>query len=136
MRIIPLLALAAQLAMSDLCPGAQQPCKSTVVGDLRIEHFDSKIYGRPMTVRIWLPHGYGDSVNATRKYPTLYLLDGQGAFDECTAFHGEHEWQVDETVTRLIDEHKIPSIIVVGIGSTEHTSTLRIESLSALALPN
>jgi len=127
MKIIPLLALAAQLAISDLCL-AQQPCKSTVVGDLRIEHFDSKIYGRPMTVRIWLPHGYGDSANATRKYPTLYLLDGQGAFDECTAFHGEHEGQVDETVTRLIGEHKIPPIIVVGIDSTEYTSTLRIKT--------
>jgi len=119
MKIIPLLALAAQLAISDLCL-AQQPCKSTVVGDLHIEHFVSKIYGRPITVRIWLPPGYDDSANAQHKYPTLYLLDGQGAFDECTAFKGEHEGQVDETVTRLIGEHKIPPIIVVGIDSTEH----------------
>jgi enterochelin esterase-like enzyme len=118
MRIILLLALAAQLAISVLCP-AQQPCKSTVIGDLHIDQFDSKIYGRQMTVRIWLPPGYGDSANAAHKYPVLYLFDGQTAFDECTAFHGEHELQVDETVTRLIDERKIPPIIVVGIDSTE-----------------
>lgn len=118
MRVIPFLALAAQLALPDLC-SAQQPCKSTVVGDLRIDQFDSKIYGRRMTLRIWLPPGYGDSANAAHKYPVLYLFDGQTAFDECTAFHGEHELQVDETVTRLISEVKIPPIIVVGIDSTD-----------------
>jgi len=97
---------------------AQQPCKSTVVGDLRIEHFESKMYGKTMTVRIWLPRGYTDPKNATRKYPTLYFLDGQNAFDECTAFHGEHELQIDETITRLIAENKVPPMIVVGIDST------------------
>jgi predicted alpha/beta superfamily hydrolase len=96
------LCLAAQIAIPGLCL-AQPPCKSTVVGDLRIKHFDSKIYSKPQTVRIWLPRGYGDSADAAHKYPTLYLLDGQTAFDECTAFHGEHELRVDETVTRLIE---------------------------------
>src|SRR5215471_15427453 len=101
---------------------AQSPCKSTVVGELRLKHFDSKIYGRQMTVRVWLPPGYGDPANARRKYASLYLLDGQTVFDECTAFKGEHELQVDETVTGLIDQHKIPPIIVVGIDSTERRS--------------
>ena len=32
------------------------------------------------------------------------------------SFHGEHELQVDETLT----EHKIPPMIVVGIDSTQH----------------
>jgi enterochelin esterase-like enzyme len=119
MRIIPLFALAAQLAISDLCV-AQQPCVPTVTGDLRVEQFNSKTYGRAMTVRIWLPPGYGDAANTTHKYPTLYLFDGQTAFDECTAFHNEHELKVDETVTKLINDHEIPPIIVIGIDSTEH----------------
>jgi len=101
---------------------AQQPCKSTVVGDLHIEHLESKTYGTSITVRVWLPPGYGDATNDKHRYPTLYLLDGQTAFDECTAFKGEHELQIDETVTRLIGEHKIPPIIVVGIDSTQHRS--------------
>jgi hypothetical protein len=46
------------------------------------------------------------------------MLDGQNAFDDCTAFHGEHELQIDEAVTRLISENKIPPIIVVGIDSS------------------
>ena len=118
MRLIWFGALAAQLA--GIGPGfAQQPCRSTVVGDLRIEHFESKMYRKTMTVRIWLPSGYGDVISSTRKYPTLYMLDGQNAFDECTAFEGEHELQVDEAVTRLIEEGKIPPMIVVGIDSTQ-----------------
>jgi enterochelin esterase-like enzyme len=60
---------------------------------------------------------YNDVTGATRKYPTLYLLDGQNAFDQCTAFKGEQELQVDETVTRLITEHKIAPMIVVGVDS-------------------
>jgi enterochelin esterase-like enzyme len=121
MRIAPCVAIAAQLAISGFC-FAQQPCESTVVGDLRVEHFDSKMYGRQMTVRVWLPPGYSDPANAPRKYLVLYLLDGQTLFDECTAFKGEHELQVDETVTRLIGQHKIPPIVVVGVDSTDRRS--------------
>jgi len=72
-----------------------------------------------MTVRVWLPPGYADATHDKRKYPTLYMLDGQNAFDECTAFQGEQELQIDEAVTRLIGEHKIPPMIVVGIDSTQ-----------------
>lgn len=99
---------------------AQESCKPTVVGDLQIVRFQSKMYGEWFKVRVWLPPGYKDTENAKRKYPTLYLLDGQTAFDECTAFHGEHELQIDEAVTKLIGEHAIPPMIVVGVDSTRH----------------
>ncbi len=114
MTIFLFITLAAQLSAANVA-FAEQPCKSTVVGDVRIEHFESKMYGTQMTVRVWLPIGYVDAANANRKYPTLYMFDGQTLFDECTAFHGEHELQVDETVTKLVSEQQIPPIIVVGI---------------------
>jgi enterochelin esterase-like enzyme len=95
----------------------QDSCKSTVVGDLRIEHFQSKTFGRMITVRVWLPPDYNDATQATKKFPTLYMLDGQNAFDQCTAFKGEQELRIDETVTRLIADHTIASMIVVGIDS-------------------
>ncbi len=98
---------------------AQQPCKSTVVGDLRIEHLQSKAYGTSVTLRVWLPPRYSDPSEAGTKYPTLYMLDGQNAFDDCTAFQGEHELQIDEAVTKLISERKIPPIIIVGIDSSK-----------------
>jgi enterochelin esterase-like enzyme len=99
---------------------AQQPCKSTVVGDLRITQLQSKMYQESFKVRVWLPPGYRNPENAKRKYPTLYMLDGQTVFDECTAFQGEHELRVDETITKLISDHAIPPMIVVGVDSTHH----------------
>src|SRR5215475_7727964 len=90
MRIVSLVVVSAQLTIAGFGL-AEQRCKSTVVGDLRIEQFDSKLYARSVTVRIWLPPGYSDGPSTTHKYPTLYLFDGQTAFDECTAFRGEHE---------------------------------------------
>ena len=95
----------------------QDSCKSTVVGDLRIEHLQSKTFSRMITVRVWLPPDYNDATQATKKFPTLYMLDGQNAFDQCTAFKGEQELRIDETVTRLIADHAIASMIVVGIDS-------------------
>jgi predicted alpha/beta superfamily hydrolase len=99
-------------------PGmAQLPCASTVTGDLHVEHFQSRIYQRQQTVRVWLPPGYRDAANAQRKYPVLYMLDGQTLFDNCTAFVNERELQADETATRLIAEGRIESVIIVGIDS-------------------
>ena len=117
MNTIPfIVVLAGSLIVADGRLG-QQPCNSTVVGDLRIEQFQSKIFDRTITVRVWLPPGYPDAAESTRKYPTLYMLDGQNAFDQCSAFKGEQELQIDENVTRLITEHKIAPMIVVGIDS-------------------
>lgn len=109
-----LLALAVFLNAN---PGsAQQACKSTATGDLRIEKIDSLVFPGPHTLRVWLPPGYSDAANAQRTYPVLYMLDGQNMFDACPSmFHTE--WQVDEALTRLIGEGKVEPIIVVGIDS-------------------
>ncbi|HLK97567.1 MAG TPA: alpha/beta hydrolase-fold protein, partial [Hymenobacter sp.] len=51
------------------------------------------------TRRIWvyLPNDY--EVDAVKRYPVLYLHDGQNVFDACTSFSGE--WGVDETLSQL-----------------------------------
>ena len=96
---------------------AQSPCKSSVTGDLQIDSFQSIAYRESQTLRVWLPPGYNDPANSQKKYPVLYLLDGQNAFDSCTSFDGKNEWHVDESLTRLIAENRIEHIIVVGIDS-------------------
>jgi predicted alpha/beta superfamily hydrolase len=55
--------------------------------------------------RIWLylPHGYA---SGTKKYPVIYMHDGQNLFNEATAYAGE--WGVDE----MLDSAKKQSIIV------------------------
>jgi predicted alpha/beta superfamily hydrolase len=51
------------------------------------------------TRRIWLyvPPDYATS---QRRYPVLYLHDGQNVFDEASAYAGE--WAVDETLNQLV----------------------------------
>jgi predicted alpha/beta superfamily hydrolase len=90
-------------------------CKSTVSGDLRIESFTSKIFNNTRSIRVLLPPGYDAAENRSKRYPVFYLLDGQNLFDACLSDVSHAEWQVDETVYRLVREQAIPELIVVGI---------------------
>ena len=61
-------------------------------------------------VGIWLPPGY----DADRRYPVLYMHDGQNLFDPRLTGNGEI-WDVDDAVVRLVDSGTIPPVIVVGV---------------------
>lgn len=90
-------------------------CKSTVNGDLRIHQFASRIFNNTRSIRVLLPPGYDAAENRSKRYPVLYMLDGQNLFDACLSEVSHVEWQLDETVYRLIREKAIPEMIVVGI---------------------
>jgi len=94
---------------------AKQPCTPTVVGTLETFELASKVFDYTRTVRVFLPPGYSDAANRERRYPVLYMFDGQNLFDACLAYDHVHEWQMDETVTRLAGEGKIEPLIVVGL---------------------
>jgi predicted alpha/beta superfamily hydrolase len=64
---------------------------------------------RQRTLRIYVPPGYATS---TRRYPVLYMHDGQNLFDNSTAYAGE--WGVDETLDELAKAQGL-ELIVVGI---------------------
>lgn len=64
------------------------------------------------TIYVWLPEGYSSG----KKYPVLYMHDGQMLFDSTTTWN-KQEWMLDETLGRLIQEKKVPPCIVVGIPS-------------------
>jgi len=68
------------------------------------------------TRKIWLylPEGYA---NNKKKYPVLYMQDGQNIFDNYTSGYGE--WGVDECLDSLIKNGRQPCI-VVGIESDAH----------------
>ncbi len=63
------------------------------------------------TVLVWLPPSY--NVNSSKKYPVLYLHDGQNVFTSGLSLSGE-EWKLDETVTELISQEKMKEIIMVA----------------------
>lgn len=86
----------------------------SATGDLRLHEFRSRIFQNTRFLRVWLPPGYDDAANAARRYPVLYLNDGQNLFEAATSFTGV-EWQVDETGDRLIREGVVPPMIIVGL---------------------
>jgi predicted alpha/beta superfamily hydrolase len=63
-------------------------------------------------VDVWLPPGYG--ADPARRYPVLYMHDGQNLFDPATSYGGV-DWAVDEAMTRLIAQGTVRDAIVVGI---------------------
>lgn len=75
----------------------------------RLEKFASK-YVDARNVDVWLPDGY----STKKKYTVLYMHDGQMLFDASTTWN-KQEWQVDETIGKLLKEKKIKDLIVVGI---------------------
>lgn len=93
--------------------GKAEPGKSTASGNIR-NHvgFHSTLLNNDRTLAVLLPPGYDD--NPDKRYPVLYMQDGQNLFDTATSFAGV-EWNVDETVTRMINEGKIEPIIIVAI---------------------
>ncbi len=111
-----LLCACVLFAVPPPAGAAQAACHSTVTGRLDILPLTSRIFGNTRNLRVWLPPGYGDAANAGRKYPVLYMLDGQDLFDRCTASNGV-EWRVDEILTASIQRRSVTPIIVVGIDS-------------------
>ena len=93
---------------------ASEPVRvNTVVGSLQITQVPAFGSHGARTIRVWLPPGYDGNEGQTR-FPVLYLQDGQNCFDRTTSAYGS-EWQVDETLTRLIGDGSVPPLVVVGI---------------------
>ena len=89
------------------------PREHSVLGELQIITINSKVYRNIRNLRVWLPANYFAPVNRNKRYPVLYMQDGQNLFDEATATN--HEWRFDETVQFLTGSMMIHPMIVVGI---------------------
>src|SRR5262249_6518143 len=88
----------------------------TLTGNIKYHSaFPSRILGNRRDVLVYLPRGYRRI--SRRRYPVLYLQDGQNIFDAATSFAGV-EWGVDETAQRLIREKRIEPLIIVAIANT------------------
>lgn len=88
----------------------------TLTGNIQKHpRFPSAILGNRRDVLVYLPPGYRRS--SLRRYPVLYLHDGQNLFDAATAFGGV-EWEADETAQRLVKQRLIEPVIIVGVANT------------------
>jgi len=93
----------------------------TLTGDVRYhESFASKHLGNSRTIAVYLPPGY--EKDTRRRYPVLYMHDGQNLFDASTSFIGV-EWQADEAAERMIKSGEIEPLIIVGLYNTPERMT-------------
>ncbi len=71
------------------------------------ENFFIPQLDRKRKVWVYLPPDYETS---TKRYPVIYMQDGQNLFNEQTSFSGE--WKVDETMNALFNAGDYGAIIV------------------------
>ena len=90
---------------------APAPVGRTVSGDVTIvDGFAAPELGGERRLRVYLPPGYAAS---RRRYPVLFMHDGQNLFDASSSFAGE--WEVDESLDALAREGRFEGLIVVGL---------------------
>ncbi len=81
-------------------------------GRLRLHpNFASKFLSTRRNVIVYVPPHYDES---HRRYPVLYLQDGQNLFDPATAFLGQ-DWRADITADDMIARGEIDPPIIVGV---------------------
>jgi len=89
--------------------------KREITGDFKV-HQNLDFPGlKSRDIIVWLPPGY--ETNTEKRFPVLYMHDGQNLFDPNTSFQGI-DWQVDETADSLIKNNEIDPLIIVGIYNT------------------
>lgn len=88
---------------------ASKPLVSTASVNVQVLAAAVQRMGQNKTIRLYLPPDY---TQGNKKYPVLYMMDGQNLFDVTTGSFGE--WQVDEVLDSIFQATG-KSLIVVGI---------------------
>ena len=114
------------VAMFDHGEIIQNEITPTVVGNLDVVKLTAEnlTVDKERNIRIWTPEDYNPE-DTSKKYPVLYMHDGQNLFDKVTA-SGE-EWQVDESILDLM-KNGYEGCIVVGIDNSDN----RLKELSPM----
>ena len=93
----------------------QIPIHTTVGNIQHFPDFDMPQLARKGNISVYLPPSYDQ--NSEKRYPVLYMLDGQNIFDEFTSY--SNEWKVDEILEDLVTKNELKELIVVAIPNGE-----------------
>lgn len=96
--------------------------QSTASVNVSVISIEAPQLGTTKKIWLYLPENYQAG---KKKFPVIYMHDGQNLFDAKTSYAGE--WQVDETLDSLKAQ-----VIVVGI---EHGGDKRIDELTPYPNP-
>jgi predicted alpha/beta superfamily hydrolase len=79
------------------------------------DQFRSRFLRNQRDLIIYLPPGYNEQ--PWRRFPVLYLHDGQNLFDRATAFAGQ-DWNIQGSADYLIQSGAVEPLLIVGIYNT------------------
>ncbi|MGH9743201.1 MAG: alpha/beta hydrolase [Candidatus Acidiferrum sp.] len=80
------------------------------------QRFRSSFLRNARDLVVYLPPNYDD--NWDRRFPVLYLHDGQNLFDGSTSFIPGMDWHVGQTADQSILDGSVEPLIIVGIYNT------------------
>jgi len=87
----------------------------TLTGNIQLHKNFKSAFLPARDIIVYLPPDY--EKETTRRYPVMYMQDGQNIFDAATSFFAGQERHMDERAQALIAENKIEPLIIVGIYS-------------------
>jgi predicted alpha/beta superfamily hydrolase len=97
----------------------------------RIAPFTSRILGNGRQITIYVPAGYDE--RPERRYPVLYMHDGQNLFDADRAFIPGQHWRLSEAADSAIGERTAEPAIIVGI---DNGGAMRIDEYTPTRDPD
>jgi predicted alpha/beta superfamily hydrolase len=80
---------------------------------IKHERYPSRYLRNHRDLIVYLPPGY--DAQPQRRFPVLYLHDGQNLFDGATSFIPGMDWHVGHTADQFIQEGLVEPLIIVGI---------------------
>lgn len=98
---------------------------------LKIEEFSGSLGTRPLY--IYLPRGYDE--HSQRRYPVLYMHDGQNCFDAFVDDSYAGAWQADLAASLLIRQGLMRECIIVGVSNGQERRILEYLPPYARHLP-
>lgn len=81
-------------------------------------HIPSSELRSDWVIDVWTPEGY--DADSTKRYPVIYMHDGQNLYDPETTWNHQ-AWEMDSVTSALIDRGVIQAPIIVGIHSRSET---------------
>lgn len=114
-RLILVAIAASLLAAGAVAQDAKPPVRvHSITGNVQsLPVFHSKALGNDRNIAVYLPPGYDKQPK--RRYPVVYMADGQNVFDGFTSYIPNQEWKADEAAESLILANAIEPIIIVAI---------------------
>lgn len=90
--------------------------QNSSVAPVEVHTLESRVFGNSRSLRVLPPPGYHDPRNRDRRYPVLYMNDGQDLFSAETSLYFTSEWGIDELYSAADTSADLPIIVGIDTG--------------------